>query len=55
MLKRIKESPKKMYVPVSMVEMATVPKNITLDNLANMEVFQKVTINVKVVGVKPTC
>ena len=43
-----------MDVPALMVEMATVPKTITLDTLANMEVFQRVTVNVKVVGVKET-
>ena len=48
------ESPKKMDVPALMVEMVTVPKTRTLDILANMEVFQKVTVNVKVVEVKET-
>ena len=36
---QIKETPKKMDVPALMVEMATVPKTITLDILENIEVF----------------
>ena len=46
----IKESPKKIDVPVSMV--ASVPKSITVDGISRMDVFEKVTVNVKVVEVK---
>ena len=51
----IKESPKKINVPVLMEEkMAGVPKSITVDGISRMEVFQKVTVNVKVLEVKET-
>ena len=51
----IKESPKKINVPALMEEMvAAVPKSITLDGISRMEVFQKVTVNVKVLEVKET-
>ena len=41
----IKESPKKIDVPVLMEEkMAGVPKSVRVDGISRMEVFQKVTI-----------
>ena len=52
MFKSGTQSPKKMEVPTLMVEMATAPKTITLDTLADMEVWQKVTVNIKVVEVR---
>ena len=45
MLKSGTQSPKKMNVPTLMIEMATAPKTIALDTLADTE---KVTVNVKV-------
>ena len=51
----IKESPKKMNVSALMQDMAVnTPTTIELDKVSQMDLFQKVTVDVKVLDVKDT-
>ena len=51
----IKESPKKMNVLALMQDMAVnTPTTIQLDKVSQMDLFQKVTVDVKVLDVKDT-
>ena len=48
----IKESPKKLDVASLMADIATASKTVTLSSLEILDVFQKVTVNIKVVELK---
>ena len=48
----IKESPKKLDVASLMADIATASKTATLSPLESLDVFQKVTVNIKVVELK---
>ena len=48
----IKQSPKKLDVASLMTDIATVSKTVTLSSLESLDVFQKVTVNIKVVELK---
>ena len=48
----IKESPKKLDVASLMADIATASKTVTLSSLESLDVFQKVTVNIKVVELK---
>ena len=48
----IKQSPKKLDVTALMADIATAPKIVTLLSLDSLDVFQKVTVNIKAVELK---
>ena len=48
----IKESPKKLDVASLMADIATASITVTLSSLESLDVFQKVTVNIKVVELK---
>ena len=48
----IKQSPKKLDVASLMADIATASKTVTLLSLESLDVFQKVTVNIKVVELK---
>ena len=48
----IKQSPKKLDVASLMADIATASKTVTLSSLESLDVFQKVTVNIKVVELK---
>ena len=48
----IKQSPKKLDVASLMADIATASKTVTLLSLESLDVFQKVTVNIKVVKLK---
>ena len=48
----IKQSPKKLDVASLMADIATATKTIILSSLESLDVFQKVTVNIKVVKLK---
>ena len=48
----IKHSPKKLDVASFMADIATASKTVTLSSPESLDVFQKVTVNIKVVELK---
>ena len=48
----IKQSPKKLYVASLIADIATASKTVILSSLESLDVFQKVTVNIKVVELK---
>ena len=48
----IKQSPKKLDVTLLMADNATASKTLTLSSLDSLDVFQNVTVNIKVVELK---
>ena len=52
MLKTSTQSPKKLDVVSLMADITTASKTVTLSSLESLDVFQKVTVNIKVVELK---
>ena len=48
----IKQSHKKLDVTALMADIPTAPKTVTYLSLESLDVFQKVTVNIKVVELK---
>ena len=48
----IEQSPKKLYVASLIADIATASKTVILSSLESLDVFQKVTVNIKVVELK---